>query len=194
MLCPHWWMCTRARMSCFCHESFSWKKKNRSQCSNMVVWIWKHPQHQVISEMMTLVGKDLRCSARTKEHLWTSVGLWVLHRETEMKNRTLLQIHIMLSFHLSPREHKGVYTVLSGACDPVNNNSWTCWGWCQLLDRLLWQPESLLSKWSCAPSGWSTGHSGLQGKTVHGWSWSWPTRSEGTSLFCEVFAPCVPGW
>lgn len=98
--------------------SHSAEKKTRSQRSNMVVWIWKHPQHQVISEIMTLVGKDLPCSARTKERLWTSVGLWVLHRETEMKNRTLLQIHIMLSFHLSPREHKGVYTVLSGGLRP----------------------------------------------------------------------------
>lgn len=119
---------------------------------------------------MALIGKVLHCSAWTKEHLWTSVGLWVLHRKTEMKNRILLQIHVMLLFHLSPWEHKGVYTVLSGACDPVNNNSWTCGGWCQLLDRLLWQPESLLSKWSCAPCGWSTGHSGLQGKAAHGWS------------------------
>lgn len=147
-------------------------EKIRSQCFHMVVWIWKHPKHQVFSEMMALMGKDLHCSAWTKEHLWTSVGLWVLHRKTEMKNRILLQIHVMLSFHLSPWEHKGVYAVLSGACDPVNNNSWTCWGWCQLLDHLLWQPESLLSKWSCAPCGWSTGHSGLQRKAAHGWSWS----------------------
>lgn len=150
--CAHEQECPVPAMSHSAEGSTS--EKNRSQCFNMVVWIWKHPKHQVISEMMVLMGKDLSCSVQTKEHLWTSVGLWVLHRKTEMKNRALLQIHIMLSFHLSPWEHKGVYTVLSGVCDPVNNNSWTCWGWCQLLDRLLWQLESLLSKWSCAPCGW----------------------------------------
>lgn len=186
--CAHKQECPVHAMSHSAEGSMS--EKIRSKCFNMVVWIWKHPKHQAISEMMTLMGKDLSCSAWTKEHLWTSVGLRVLHRKIEMKNRILLQIHIKLSFHLSPWEHKGVYSVLSGICDPVNNNSWMCWGWCQLLDRLLWQPEPLLSKWSCAPCGWSAGHSGLQGKTVHGESWS----SVRTSLFCEAFPPCMPGW
>lgn len=84
----------------------------------------------------------------------------------------LLQIHIMLSFHLSPWEHKGVHTVLSWVYDSVNNNSWTCWGWCQFLDPLRWHSESLLLIWSCATCGWSTGHSGLQGRITHRWSWS----------------------
>lgn len=39
--------------------------KITSQCFNMVLWIWKHPKHQITSEIMALMGEGLSCSARS---------------------------------------------------------------------------------------------------------------------------------
>lgn len=137
---------------------------------NMVLLIWKHTKHQTTSECwlwwmkvsVILLGVDEVVTAQNSG-LW---GKWRCRTEA-----VLPQIHIMLSFHLSPWEYKRVHAVLSWVCDSVNNNSWTCWGWCHFLDSLRWWSESLVSVWSCVTCGWSTGHSGLQGKIIHRCPW-----------------------
>lgn len=103
-------------------------KKSRPSF-NMVLWICKYPKHQTTSECwlwwvkvsVTLLGVDKVVTVQNSG-LW---GKWRCRTQA-----VLLQIHIMLSFHLTPRECKRVHAVLSWICDSVNNNSWTCWGWC----------------------------------------------------------------